>query len=33
MVGDVGRQICVKEGAESQAVTPTAAEVGHVNIL
>lgn len=33
LVRDVGRQICVQEGTESQAITPTAAEVGHVNIL
>lgn len=33
LVRDMGRQIRVQEGAESQAVTPTAAEVGHINVL
>lgn len=33
LVGDVGGQICVQEGTKSQAITPTAAEVGHINIL
>ena len=33
LVRDVSGQICVQEGTESQAVTPAAAEVGHVNIL
>lgn len=33
LVWDMGRQIRVQEGAESKAVTPTAAEVGHINIL
>lgn len=33
LVGDVGRQICVYEGTESQAITPAAAEVGHINVL
>lgn len=33
LVWDVGRQICVQEGTESQAIAPAAAEVGHVNIL
>lgn len=33
LVWDVGRQICVQKRAESQAVTPAAAEVGDINIL
>lgn len=33
LVGDVGRQIRVQQGTESQAVAPAAAEVGHINIL
>lgn len=33
VVRDVGRQICVQKGTESQAITPTAAEVGHIDIL
>lgn len=33
LVRDVGRQIRVQESTESQAVTPAAAEVGHINIL
>lgn len=33
LVRDVGGQICVQQGTKSQAVTPTAAEVGHINIL
>lgn len=33
LVRDVGRQIRVEKRAESQAVTPAAAEVGDINIL
>ena len=33
LVRDVGRQICVQESTESQAVTPAAAEVGNIDIL
>ena len=33
LVRDVGWQICVQKSTEGQAVTPTAAEVGHINIL
>lgn len=33
LVGDMGWQIRVQEGTEGQAVTPTAAEVSHVDIL
>ena len=33
LVRDVGGQIRVQEGTKSQAVTPAAAEVGHINIL
>lgn len=33
LVRDVGRQICVQESTESQAVTPAAAEVGDIDIL
>lgn len=33
LVGDVGGQVCVQQGAESQAVAPAAAEVCHINVL
>lgn len=33
LVGDVGRQVRVEKSTESEAVTPAAAEVGHVNVL
>lgn len=33
LVRDMGRQIRVQEGTESEAVAPTAAEVGHIDIL
>ena len=33
LVRDVGRQICVQERTEGQAIAPAAAEVGHINIL
>lgn len=33
LVGDVGRQVGVQDGAEGQAIVPAAAEVGDVNVL
>lgn len=33
LVRDVSRQVRVQQGTESQAITPAAAEVGHINIL
>lgn len=33
LVRDVCRKICVQQGTEGQAVAPTAAEVGHIDVL
>lgn len=33
LVRDVCRKICVQQGTESQAIAPTAAEVGHIDVL
>lgn len=33
LVRDVSGQVSVEQGTESQAITPAAAEVGHIDIL
>lgn len=33
LVRDVGGQIGVQQGTETQAITPAAAEVGHIDVL
>jgi len=33
LIGNMSRQVCVKDSAEGQSIIPAAAEVGNVDVL